>query len=167
MPATAAPAKLRCGRPSSLAGDSRNAAHACPPRPPCSFVPETVLKKRKARDELRSKALAARKVEKADARKTRTVIFKRAEAYLKEYAETERSLIEARRAARATGDFFVDPQAKLAFVIRIRGINGVSPKVRKILQLLRLRQIFNGAFVKINKATLQMLQYIKPYIAWG
>lgn len=126
-----------------------------------------MLKKRKARDELRSKALAARKVEKADARKTRTVIFKRAEAYLKEYAETERSLIEARRAARATGDFFVDPQAKLAFVIRIRGINGVSPKVRKILQLLRLRQIFNGAFVKINKATLQMLQYIKPYIAWG
>jgi len=74
---------------------------------------------------------------------------------LKEYAETERSLIESRRAARATGDFFVDPQAKLAFVIRIRGINGVSPKVRKILQLLRLRQIFNGAFVKINKATLQ------------
>lgn len=59
------------------------------------------------------------------------------------------------------------PQAKLAFVIRIRGINGVSPKVRKILQLLRLRQIFNGAFVKINKATLQMLQLVKPYIAWG
>lgn len=130
-------------------------------------MPETVLKKRKARDELRTKALAARKVEKADARKTRQVIFKRAEAYLKEYAESERALIESRRAARASGDFFVDPQAKLAFVIRIRGINGVSPKVRKILQLLRLRQIFNGAFVKINKATLQMLQYIKPYIAWG
>jgi large subunit ribosomal protein L7e len=132
-----------------------------------SFVPETVLKKRKARDELKAKALAMRKVEKSDARKNRQVIFKRAEQYLKEYKATERSLIDARRAARATGDFFVDPQAKLAFVIRIRGINGVSPKVKKILQLLRLRQIFNGAFVKINKATLQMLQYIKPYIAWG
>lgn len=132
-----------------------------------SFVPETVLKKRKARDELKAKALALRKVEKSDARKNRQVIFKRAEQYLKEYKATERSLIDARRAARATGDFFVDPQAKLAFVIRIRGINGVSPKVKKILQLLRLRQIFNGAFVKINKATLQMLQYIKPYIAWG
>lgn len=72
-----------------------------------------------------------------------------------------------RRAARVTGDYFVDPQAKLAFVVRIRGVNGVSPKVRKILQLLRLRQIFNGAFVKINRATLQMLQLIKPYIAWG
>ena len=87
--------------------------------------------------------------------------------YLKEYAAAEKTLVAERRAARAAGDYFVDPQAKLAFVIRIRGINGVSPKVRKILQLLRLRQIFNGAFVKLNRATLQMLQLIKPYIAWG
>ena len=94
-------------------------------------------------------------------------IFKRAEAYLKEYASAEKQLVSERRAARAAGDYFVDPQAKLAFVVRIRGINGVSPKVRKILQLLRLRQIFNGAFVKLNRATLQMLQLIKPYIAWG
>ncbi len=34
--------------------------------------------------------------------------------------------------------------------MRIRGINGVSPKVKKILQLLRLRQIQNGVFVKVR-----------------
>ena len=73
----------------------------------------------------------------------------------------------AKRAARTAGDFYVTPEAKLAFVVRIRGINGVSPKIRRILQLLRLRQIHNGAFVKVNKATLQMLQLIAPYIAWG
>ena len=39
--------------------------------------------------------------------------------------------------------------------------------LRLLVQLLRLRQIHNGAFVKVNKATLQMLQLIKPYIAWG
>jgi large subunit ribosomal protein L7e len=137
------------------------------PPPPRSFVPESVLKKRKAQDELRVKALAARKVEKKVAKEKRATIFKRAESYVAEYAKAERELVEARRAARSKGDFFVDPQAKLALVIRIRGINGVSPKVRKILQLLRLRQIFNASFVKINKATLQMLQLIKPYIAWG
>jgi len=38
----------------------------------------------------------------------------------------------------------------VAFVMRIRGINGVSPKVKKILQLLRLRQIQNGVFVKVR-----------------
>ena len=46
-------------------------------------------------------------------------------------------------------------------------INGVSPRVRKILQLLRLRQINNGIFVKLNKATLGMLKLVEPYIAWG
>ena len=51
--------------------------------------------------------------------------------------------------------------------MRIRGINGVSPKIRRILQLLRLRQIHNGTFVKLNKATLSMLQLVAPYIAWG
>lgn len=38
---------------------------------------------------------------------------------------------------------------------------------RKILQLLRLRQIYNGIFIKINKATVNMLRLVEPYIAWG
>lgn len=56
---------------------------------------------------------------------------------------------------------------KLAFVIRIKGINKMAPKPRKILQLLRLYRINSGVFVKLNKATLQMLQWVGPYIAWG
>ena len=93
--------------------------------------------------------------------------FKRAEKYVQEYKQAEKSLVNARRAARASGDFFVEPEAKLALVVRIRGIMGVSPKVRKVLQLLRLRQIHNAVFVRLNKATLQMLQIVAPYIAWG
>ena len=89
-------------------------------------------------------------------------MLQRAEKYVAEYRETERRRVTAKRSARAAGDFYVEPQAKLAFVVRIRGINGVGPKVRKIMQLLRLRQIHNGVFVKINGATLQMLQLIKP-----
>lgn len=46
-------------------------------------------------------------------------------------------------------------------------INGVSPKPRKVLQLLRLRQINNATFVKLNKATLHMLRIAEPYITWG
>ena len=53
------------------------------------------------------------------------------------------------------------------FVIRIRGIIGLSPKVKKILQLLRLRQIHNGVFVKINAATVKMLRLVEPFIAYG
>lgn len=43
----------------------------------------------------------------------------------------------------------------------------VAPRVRKTLQLLRLCQINNAVFVKLNKATIQMLRICDPYIAWG
>ena len=36
-----------------------------------------------------------------------------------------------------------------------------------MLQLLSLRQIFNGTFVKLNKASINMLRTVEPYIAWG
>ena len=34
----------------------------------------------------------------------------------------------------------------------------MSPKVKKVLQLFRLRQINNGVFIKLNKATTNMLR---------
>ncbi|MBZ3874550.1 60S ribosomal protein L7 [Sciurus carolinensis] len=58
-------------------------------------------------------------------------------------------------------------EPKLAFVIRIRGINGVSLKVRKVLQLLHLHQIVNVTFVKLNEASINMLRIVEPFIAWG
>lgn len=72
-----------------------------------------------------------------------------------------------RRQAKGTGNYYVPAEAKLAFVVRIRGIIGVSPKVRKILQLFRLRQIQNGVFVKLNKATINMLRLVEPFITYG
>ncbi len=46
-------------------------------------------------------------------------------------------------------------------------INGVDPKTRKILQLLRLRQINNGVFLRFNKATLNMLRSVNTYVTYG
>ncbi|XP_011831416.1 PREDICTED: 60S ribosomal protein L7-like isoform X2 [Mandrillus leucophaeus] len=40
-------------------------------------------------------------------------------------------------------------------------------EIRMVLQLPRLRQIFNGTFVKLNKASINMLRIVEPYIAWG
>ena len=59
------------------------------------------------------------------------------------------------------------PEEKLVFVIRIRGILNVSPKVRKILQLFRLKQINNAVFVRVNAATTKMLRLVEPYISYG
>merc|ERR1712071_227309 len=46
-------------------------------------------------------------------------------------------------------------------------VNQVSPKVRKTLKLFRLLQINNGVFIKLNKATTNMLRICEPYITWG
>ena len=129
--------------------------------------PESVLKKRATLEKIQAQRAEKAAVAKLAKKASRKVIFKKAEAYVKEYRSTERNLIRMRRQAKNAGNFFVEPEAKLAFVIRIRGINQVDPKTRKILQLLRLRQIFNGVFVKLNKATINMLRLVEPYIAYG
>ncbi|TCD64663.1 60S ribosomal protein L7 [Steccherinum ochraceum] len=135
--------------------------------PPDIEVPETLLKKRKqnekAREERVAAAAAARKAGKAK----RKVIFKRAEQHVKEYLSKEKEEVRLKRAARASGDFYVPAQAKVYFVVRIRGINEIAPKPRKILQLLRLLQINNGIFIKVTKATQQMLRLVEPYITYG
>ena len=94
-------------------------------------VPESVLKKRNRAEtwatEKASKALAARK----EARAKRNTIFKRAESYVKEYRQVEKDAVRLRREAKAANGFYVEPEAKLAFCVRIRGINHVHPKVRE------------------------------------
>jgi len=95
------------------------------------------------------------------------IAMRNAQRYAKEYRTEHNRLITNRRIAKNTGNFFVEPEAKVVFVVRIRGINGVSPKVRKALQLLRLRQINNATFVKVNKATLQILKLVEPYVTYG
>jgi large subunit ribosomal protein L7e len=130
-------------------------------------VPEAVLKRRKRNLEkaavLKKKTLENRKV----AVTKRRVIFKKAETYVREYKKTASEALRLKRQARRNNNFYVPPQAKVALVIRIRGINQIAPKPRKILQLLRLRQINNAVFVKLTNATIQMLRIVEPYIAYG
>merc|ERR1712085_198973 len=85
----------------------------------------------------------------------------------KEYSTFERKLISARRQAKTAGNFFVEPEPKLLFVTRIVGIIKLSPKPRKVLQLLRLKQLHNGVFLKVNKPILQMLKNVQPYVTYG
>lgn len=131
------------------------------------FPPETLLKKRKNAAKLaeqRAEQIAEKK--KANAEK-RDVIFARAEKYVKEYRDAEREEIRAKRAARANNEYYVPAEEKLVFVIRIKGINKIAPKPRKILQLLRLTQINAGVFVRLNKATAELLRIVEPWVTYG
>jgi large subunit ribosomal protein L7e len=130
-------------------------------------VPESVLKKRKTAEEIKAKRTEAAAKRRKTQTKKRREIFKRAEQYVKEYRTKQRELVRFKRQAKAHGNFYREAEPKLAFVIRVRGINRVAPKTVKILQLLRLRQIHNGVFVKLNKATINMLRLVEPYITYG
>jgi large subunit ribosomal protein L7e len=132
-----------------------------------SSIPELKAKK-VARDAAAVKSAAAAAVQavKDDAEFVKAITAK-AKKYEEEYESTNASFIASRREAKAAGGIFVAPEEKLVFVIRVRGIIGVSPKVKKILQLFRLRQIHNAVFIRVNAATEKMLRLIEPYVAYG
>lgn len=131
------------------------------------IVPENILKKGARDAKMVAAALAHRKQKKEENTSKRATAFKNAEKYAAEYKSADLALIQAKRDAKKAGNFFVEPEAKIAFVIRIRGINKLSPKQKKIMQLLRLRQLHNGAFVKLNRATWNMIRYVEPLITYG
>merc|ERR1712036_124645 len=132
-----------------------------------SKVPEGLAKKR-----ARFAKQAAAKAEAAQVAKKNSLIARRecvakARKYAKEYAQEKSSILAQKKAAKKQGNYYVEGEPKLAMVIRIRGINQISPKPKKVLQLLRLRQIGNCVFVRLNKASIQMLRIADPFIAWG
>jgi len=51
----------------------------------------------------------------------RKTIFKRAEKYAQEYIAKEKEEVRIKRASRAAGDYYVPAQAKVYFVVRIKG----------------------------------------------
>ncbi|KAI9258942.1 ribosomal protein L30, ferredoxin-like fold domain-containing protein [Phascolomyces articulosus] len=131
------------------------------------FVPETFLKKQKAHEKheaAQAEFKAAKQKEKVI---HRNLIVKKAENYVREYRQRERDEIRLRRQAKSSGNVYIPAEPKLLFVVRIRGINDVHPKVSKILQLFRLVHLNNGVFVRLNKATANMLKVIEPYVTFG
>lgn len=52
-------------------------------------------------------------------------------------------------------------------MLTMNSINKIPAKPRKVLQLFRLLQINSGVFIRLNKATQEMLTIINPYVAYG
>merc|ERR1719333_1042461 len=130
-------------------------------------VPESVLKKRKTQEKLAAdKAAAADAARKANKDK-RIQMYKSADKYVKEYRALAKQQVRMRRQAKAAGNHYVEPEAKLIFVVRIRGLDDMHPKTKKILQIMRLRQMNMGVFMKVSKAATEMLKRVEPYLSYG
>jgi len=92
---------------------------------------------------------------------------KRASKYEKEYRLAEKSLVSLRRQAKQSGNFYVEPEAKMMLVMRISGINRMAPKPKKILKLLRLDQLHKAVFLKCTKPMMNMLKPVQPFVVMG
>jgi large subunit ribosomal protein L7e len=130
-------------------------------------VPES-LKKKVARNGalLKQKTAALADIKKLN-RVRRHDLKMRALKYEKNYKAEARKLVQLRRQAKASGNYFVEPEAKFMFVVRITGINKMAPKERKIFKLLRLDQLHKGVFVKCTTPMMNMLKVIQPYVVCG
>merc|ERR1712023_44143 len=130
-------------------------------------VPESVLKKRKTQEKIGAEKAAAAEVAKKERKEKRVAAYKSAEKYVKEYRAIAKQRVRMHRQAKAAGNHFVDAEAKLIFVVRIRGLADMHPKTKKILQLMRLRQMNMGVFMKVSKAATEMLERVEPYLSYG
>ncbi|XP_018592451.1 60S ribosomal protein L7-like 1 [Scleropages formosus] len=131
------------------------------------LVPENLLKKRKAY--LAIKATQAKQALecKRKIQKFQPLKFKRLEEFLYNQKRKQRDETRIRRAKNRPAPPMPPAKNRLAFVVRIRQIQGVSVKVMNVIQMFRLRKIFSGAFIRISKASMNMLKVVEPYVAWG
>lgn len=100
-------------------------------------------------------------------RKLRHELKMRTYKYVSQYKKASEERIKNKREAKQKGIYYREADPKVLLVIRIKGINKLAPKPKKILQLFRLRQINNAVFIKINKATMNMLKVIEPFVTYG
>jgi len=130
-------------------------------------VPDSVVKKKKTQAKIAKEAAKVDAEAKLKKEKDLAIFKANGKKYEEEYEAAGKEAIEKARYAKANGGFYVPAEPKLVLVIRLRGIIGVAPKPKKIMQLFRLRQIHNATFVRLNGATMRMLRLIEPYVTYG
>ncbi|KAM8947682.1 ribosomal protein uL30-like [Pelodytes ibericus] len=130
-------------------------------------VPENLLKKRKKYQGLKAAEAKRALEEKRKDHRGKQIKFKRLESFARNSRRKMRDDSRLRRMDVYQKKIPNTTNQKLAFVVRITDVTGVSQQVAQTLGSLRLKKIFSGVFVKLNPEMLKMLQVVEPYVAWG
>lgn len=130
-------------------------------------VPESLNLKLNRNGALLKQRTAAIEAKNKESKARRHALMMRASKYNREYKMDQQRLVAMRRQAKQTGNFFVEPEAKMMMVVRITGVNKMTPKTRKIFKLLRLDQLHKAVFIKCTRPMMNMIKCIMPYIVCG
>jgi large subunit ribosomal protein L7e len=85
------------------------------------YVPASYTAKVKRDEKASADLIKQRATRKTDLKAKREQWRARAQKYHENHLASNLNLIKERRLARNTGDFFVAPEAKVMFVIRLKG----------------------------------------------
>ncbi|XP_072552070.1 60S ribosomal protein L7-like 1 [Salminus brasiliensis] len=131
------------------------------------LVPENLLKKRKAYQAIKATQAKLALLQKKKVQRGKSLKFVRLEEFQKNSKKKHRDNVRIQRAMQRPPPPLPPAKNTLVFAVRVRMIKGVSPKVKKVIHMLRLRKIFSGTFVKVSRTSLNMLKIVEPYVAWG
>ena len=84
-------------------------------------IPENIAKKTARDAKVLAHNKAAREAAKKERAAKRAAQAASAAKYAAEYQAEDRAVIDAKRSAKDAGNFFVEGQPKIAFVVRTRG----------------------------------------------
>ncbi|XP_036621726.1 60S ribosomal protein L7-like 1 [Trichosurus vulpecula] len=137
------------------------------PRKKIPLVPENLLKKRKAYQALKATQAKQALLEKRKQKKGSQLKFRRLESFVHESHRIIRDVARLKRLDWKPERYVLKDAHRLAFVVRMERINGVSNQVTKTIEELRLKKIYSGVFVKMTPTSLKKLRIIEPYVTWG
>ena len=86
-----------------------------------SFVPESHKKKLARDDKEKQELTKLRSERKTQLKAKREEWRKKAQTYFERQRDHQRSIVQKKREARNNGNYYVNPEAKVAFVIRLKG----------------------------------------------
>ncbi len=130
-------------------------------------MPEGLKKKRERDQRLAKEAEKACQEQEKKKSENQKYYLEKGKQYWEAYETDEKALVDKKRQCKDNSSFYVEEEPKFFLVIRIKGIRKVAPTPKKIMRLFRLRQIGNAVFLRNNKATMNMLRRIEPWVTYG
>ncbi|XP_056385009.1 60S ribosomal protein L7-like 1 [Hyla sarda] len=130
-------------------------------------VPENLLKRRKKYQGLKAAEAKRALEEKKKSHPGQQIKFRRLETFVRDARRKMRDDCRLRRMQVYRKKIPNVSREKLAFVVRIADVQGVSAPVLRVLKSFRLMKMFSGVFVKLTPESIKMIQIIEPYVAWG
>lgn len=83
------------------------------------------------------------------------------------YKQKQDKIEMLKKTAQDKNSIYVHSEPHFFLVVRVCGMNRVSPKPRKTLDLMRLRRPNTAVLYKNNKSTREMLQKVRNFVGYG